>query len=272
LIGYGLTKWVVLIFFVIFLSGHAIAQPQATLKNLPQSVPLNRLMNITLELTWSGEADLYDIPQPDFSELMEFDVVERSLHATRQGGENGLRYDFVLKPLKRGKYDISRLRVECFEKGQDIPIAISLPQTVVEVGAPELIPRRIKITAGLGTIVAAGAIAFLLVFRKRKRTLEMIKCEARTGEQTRMDLLAELNAARALRIEGEMGSFLGRLMELAESDTLREHAEKSDELHMLAESVKFGGHTLSPDELNWAENIIKNAIRSAFPAGNEEEN
>ena len=34
--------------------------------------------------------------------------------------------------------------------------------------------------------------------------------------------------------------------------------------------MKFGGHMPSPDQLNWAENLIKNAIVKAFSADNEE--
>ena len=34
------------------------------------------LIPVTLEIVWSGEADVYDIPRPDTSALAEFEILE----------------------------------------------------------------------------------------------------------------------------------------------------------------------------------------------------
>ena len=53
--------------------------------------------------------------------------------------------------------------------------------------------------------------------RSRKRELD----ESRLAEHTRADLLAKLNSLRPLRIEGDIGSYLEKLCDFAESDALR---------------------------------------------------
>jgi hypothetical protein len=72
-------------------------------------------------------------------------------------------------------------------------------------------------------------------------------------------------------MEGDMGAYLEKLCALADSDELRAHAGKIEELRDLAESVKFGGLTPSPDQLRWAEKMVKNAIEKAYPADDEME-
>ena len=167
------------------------------------------------------------------------------------------------------EYDLARIRVQYFEKGRDVPTAIPLPRTVVRVGSSELVSRTAKMAIGIGVAIAAGAIALLLLIRSKQTSRERKLDESKQFEHAREDSSARLSSLRSLRIEGDIGSYLERLCTLAESDTLRPHTEKIIELQQLAESVKFGGHTPSPDELNWAENIVKSAIRKAFPKESE---
>lgn len=269
-IAKGSAQQIVLIFFILLLAGRAIAQPQARLRHRPHSVPLNRIMEVTLELMWTGEADIYDIPQPNLSGLAGFEIVERNLGASRKGDQNQLRFDYVLRPLKEGNYDLARMKVEYYEKGKDVPVAIPLPRTMVKVIKPEILSQRAKLAIGAGVGIAAVACAGLGIWRKRKEKQKRMKEKAQGAEQRRANLLAQLNSARAFRIEGETGKYLETLCALAESDALQRYTEKIDELHQLADDVKFGGHILSPDQLNWTENIIRNAIRKAFPKTDEE--
>jgi len=269
--GYGLAKQAILLSFIILLAGQAAAQPQATISRHPQSVPLNRLLNITLEVVWAGEADVYDIPQPDLSRLTEFEIIDQRLSAMREGDANKLGYDFVVKPLKQGEYDLAAMKIEYFEKGKDVPITIPLPQTVVRVGPRELLSRRAKMGIGLGAALVAVAIAVSVIIRNKKKSEEIKLGKATTNSHTRTGLLTELNATRALRIEGATGEYLEKLSELAALDALQRHIEKISELRQLAEDVKFGGHIASPDQLNWAENLVKRAIHNAFPTEEEDD-
>ena len=109
--------------------------------------------------------------------------------------------------------------------------------------------------------------------RRREKSLKREQEESEIAGQTRADLLVELNTARSLLIEGEIGEYLESLYKLADSEALRPHCEKKDELWELKESAKFGGYSVSPDQLRWAEKLVRNAIRKAFPDkdGQEEE-
>ena len=269
--GYDLATRAILSFFIILLAGQAAAQPQATVSRYPQSVPLNRLLKITLEVVWAGEADVYDIPQPDLSALTDFEVIDRGLSATREGNDNKLRYDFVMKPHKQGEYDLAAMKVKYFEKGKDIPTIIPLSSTVVKVGPRELLSWRAKMGIGLGAALVACVIAISVMIRNRKRAQEDMLDAAKTAEHTRTSLLAELNAARSFRIEGATGEYLEQLSALAALDPLQGHIDKLAELRQLTEDVKFGGHIASPDQLNWAENLLKRAIHNTFPADEDED-
>jgi hypothetical protein len=267
---HGLAKQAIISFFILLLADHAIAQPQATLTCRPQQVPLNRSLEMTLELVWSGEADVYDIPQPDLSPLKEFEIVERSLAAKRENNKNKLRYGFVLKPLKRGEHDVSEMRVEYFEKGRDIAVAIPLPQTIVTVGKPELLSRRARIGIGAGLGTAAVIMAVLIAVRSKKKSRETQQQQTTSAARLRTDLLAELKAARGYRIEGDTSKYLEKLCTLGESEALRGSFRRRGELYQMLEDVKFGGRVLSPDELNWVEGLMKDAIKKAFPADSDE--
>lgn len=271
--GLRQTRTIALAVFILFLACRAAAQPQATLTPRSKAIPLNRTLILTLELVWAGEADVYDVPQPDLSGLPEFETVDRRLSAMRRGGENLLRYEFTMKPLKVGEYDLDRMRVEYFEKGRDVPTAVHLPRTPVKVVAPEMLGPRAKTAIGASVLVAVCGVVIAMVARSRRMSREKTLSQLETDMQTRVALLAELDDARLLLIEGETGAYLEKLLELADSDPLRLHAERTDELRELAEDVKFGGHAASPDQLNWAEKMVRNAVRKAFPDkdGREEE-
>jgi hypothetical protein len=255
------------IILLFILSGASQAQPRATIQPSPQAVPLNQQLNITLELVWTGEVDAYDIPQPDASMLAEFRVVGRSLSAERRDGENVLRHDILLQPLKEGEYDVSRIRVGYFEKEKDVPMRISLPQTMVTVLPPKLIPNSIWVAAGVSAFAAAAVTAVMIVRGKiRKNNGPVSAVSGRRDE-----LLLELNDAVALRIEGEIGAYMDKLCALANAKELEPHIGKLDQLRELTESVKFGGLIPSPDQLSWAEKKVKGAIREAFPIDDPEE-
>ncbi len=270
-VGLRRARKIALTVVILFLACRASAQPQATLKPRTKALPLNRTLTVTLELVWAGEADVYDVPQPDLSGLPEFETVDRQLSAMRRGDENLLRYEFVMKPLKEGEFDLSRMRVEYFEKGRDVPTAIYLPRTPVKVVSPEALGPRAKTAVGIGMVAAACAFVIALVTRSRRMSREKRLSELETAVQTRACLLARLDDARPLLIEGKIGTYLEKLLNLVDSDALRPHAEKTDELRELAEDVKFGGHIASPDQLNWAEKLVRNAIRKAFPDEDERE-
>ena len=219
-------KLAILFVFIILLADYAIAQPQATLKCHPCSVPLNRNLEVTLELVWAGEVDVYDIPQPDLSGLASFEIVERSLSAARKNGHNQLRFDFIMKPSKEGEYDLAGMKANYFEKGKDIPVAVVLPQTVVKVVKPELLSRRVKMGIGLGLGVAAGIMAVLAVVRQKKKFREILLNETKTAGRAREELLTQLRSIRTFRIEGDIGKYLERLCGLAGSDALRGYVER----------------------------------------------
>lgn len=67
----------VAIILLFILSGSSAAQPRATIRPDSRAVPLNRQLRVTLELTWTGDADAYDVPQSDVSALAEFEIAER---------------------------------------------------------------------------------------------------------------------------------------------------------------------------------------------------
>jgi len=113
-----------IILLIISLSGVSAAQPQATIRSSPPKVPLNRNLNVTLEIVWSGEADVYDIPRPDTSALAEFEILSHGLATEKRGAENVLRHEFVMQPLKEGEYDMGRIRVQYYEKDRDVPMPI----------------------------------------------------------------------------------------------------------------------------------------------------
>jgi hypothetical protein len=219
-----------------------------------------------LELAWAGEADVYDIPPPDFSAMTEFETVERSLSATRTGDTNRLKYEFTMKPLKQGECNLDKMNVQYFEKGADVPIRLELPRAVVRVVSPQLVPRVAKVGIGIAALVAAGAAAIVLATRSKKRSRQERSKRSKTAADARSSIVAELDAARRHRIEGEFGTYLEALCAMADSEALRAHIARGAELHELAENVKFGGNIPSPDQLAWAEKLIKSAIERSFPA------
>ena len=224
-----------------------------------------------MELVWAGEADVYDIPQPDTSVLPEFQVTSRKIYATRNRDENLLQYEFAMKPLKEGEYDLGRMQVKYYEKGKDIPTPISLPQTTVKVLPAELLSPRARAGIGAGAVVAIAAVATVLVVRSRKASERKKTTESETLSHARASLIAKLDGSRPLLLDGKTGEYLERLCDIAESDELRPHMEKLDDLRSLAEGVKFGGHTSSPDQLSWAEKLVRTAIQKAFPCEEQEE-
>ena len=256
---------------IILAPAFSAAQPQATLKVKPQTVPLNRELCVTLELAWAGEADVYDIPPPDISPLAAFEALERSLSTAREDGQNLLRHEFVMKPLVEGEHDLGRMIVTYYEKGVDIPTTIPLSRTMVKVVPRELVPRGVINGIIIGLLSAAvGLAVFFATQRKKSLRRERID-SAMDSKRRREELSADLSNALILRMEGDMGAYLEKLCALTDSDELRAHAGKIEELRDLAESVKFGGLTPSPDQLRWAEKMVKNAIEKAYPADDEME-
>lgn len=260
-----------IILFILSLASRSAAEPQAALKPHSPKVPLNRELRVTLELAWAGEADVYDIPQPDTSVLPEFRVINRKIFATRNGDENRLQYEFTMKPLKEGEYDLGRMQVKYYEKDKDIPTPISLPHTMVKVLPAELLSTRAKAGIGACAVGAIAVVAMVLFVRSRKVAEKKKMTESETLSHARANLLVKLDGARPLLLEGKTGEYLDILCGIAESVELRPHIEKLDDLRDLAEGVKFGGHTSSPDQLGWAEKLVRTAVEKAFPHEEQEE-
>ncbi len=265
-IGPALT-WKLALILLLILSGSSAAQPQAVISLSPQAVPLNRQLRLTLEITWTGEADAYDVAQPDVSALTEFEVVERSLFAERKDDTNVLTHAFVLQPLMQGEFDAGRIQVEYSEKGSDAPRLIPLPWTPIKALPPEhLFSLGTKVAASVVGALAVVAIGAALAFSRRKT-----RGRAATAQEREEEFANRLGKAASLRIEGEFGAYMEELCEMAESDRLRPFIVKRDELSEFSEKVRFGGLIPSPDQLSWAERKVNHAIRIAFPAGEESE-
>jgi hypothetical protein len=260
---------VAIILLLFLFSGPVAAQPQAKITPNPQSVPLSRSINVTLELTWAGEADVYDIPQPDVSALKEFQILERSLSTERRGDENVLRHKLVMQPLEEGEYDLGRMSVQYFEKDKDVPVSLPLPETLVEVTPREIIPRGIRNGIIIGLLGAGVGIGISLAAQRKKRLRQKKLGSALAADRMREEFSTKLADAVTLRIEGDLGAYLEGLCALADSAELRPHIEKLEELSELAENVKFGGLAPSPDQLSWAEKLIKSAVKKAFPVDDE---
>jgi hypothetical protein len=224
-----------------------------------------------LEVEWTGDVDAYDIPQPDVSMLSEFRVVGRSLSAERKDGTNVLRHDILLQPLKEGEYDVGRIRVEYFEKDKDVPRQIPLPQTMVTVAPPRLLPSGATTAAAIGAFVVALAGVAIILARKKGARLRKPLNAGSVRRRRRDELLSGFNEAISLRIEGRNDAYMDRLCTLAGEKELEPHIGTLDQLHELAENVKFGGLILTPDQQIWAEKKVKNAIREAFPIDDTEE-
>jgi hypothetical protein len=270
--GYGLAKEIAIIVPIILLfAGPSAAAPQAKLEAQSRTAPRNGRLHVALELVWAGEADLYDIPRPDLSGIPDFDVLAIEISTERRGGENRLRYSLTLEPIKEGEYDLGQMKVEYFEKGQDVATAIELPQTIIKVTGPALIGRKGKLAVAVGALLMACAAGVGYILRSRERTREASRDDLAAKRHTREGLLAELDAARRFRIEGETGTYLDTLCMLAGSEKLKPHTRNTEELNELKENVKFGDLTPSPDQLDGAEKSIRNAIREAFPNGDEAE-
>ncbi len=255
-----------IILLLFLFSGPAVAQPQATITPCPESVPLNRHIHVTLELSWTGEADVYDIPQPDVSALEEFQIVERSLSTERRGDENILRHEFTLQPLEEGEYYIGRMNVQYFEKDKDVPVSLPLPQALVEVTPREILPRGIRNGIIVGLLCAGTAIGIGMAAQRRKKLQQEEVASALAADKKRDEFSAKLADAVSLRIEGDLGAYLENLCALADSAELKPHVGRVEDLRELAENVKFGGLAPSPDQLSWAEKLVKNAIKETFPA------
>jgi len=255
-----------LLFLLVHLvfSADVHAQPRAQIEFRPQNVPLNRLLHVTLELAWAGEADLYDIPRPDLSAITAFELVEQSVSASRRGKENILTFEMALKPLEEGMHDLGQMTLEYYEKGKDIATPVDVPAAVVTVQPRQLFSPATKGIAA-GAVFAACLSAFYLTTRMRNKAKQQMEPEPDDLAGVRASFLAKIDAARQSLIEGETGRYLEELCRMLESDALRLHARKLDELSSLTESVKYGKRSASPDELKWAERIVKQAIGNAFP-------
>jgi hypothetical protein len=200
-VGYGQAGIIAFLLFILTGAGQSFAQPRASLKPSSQVVPLNRSVHVALTLTWVGEADVYDIPQPDLSGLPKFKLVEMELSATRRGNENHLRYELVMESLEEGEYDLDRMRVEYYEKGKDVPTSVPLHRATVRVISPELLGGRVKLAIAGGVVLAVVAVAAILIIRYRKKSFRRGLDKSDIAEQVRGGLLAELTAARSLLIE-----------------------------------------------------------------------
>ncbi|RJP67558.1 MAG: hypothetical protein C4532_14345 [Candidatus Abyssobacteria bacterium SURF_17] len=249
---------------ILLFAAKSVAQPQAMLEFHPRAVPLNRTMRVTLEVVWTGEADAFDIPHPDVSGLPEFEMVQQRVRATREGEENHVSHEIIMRPLKEGEYDLARIHLQFFGKDRDVATSIPLPKSMVTVVRPQFLGPVGKRVLGVGIAVAAGA-AIVLILRSKRAARQREMEKLGTGDHARAELLHALESASPFLIEGEAARYLERLCELADSDELRPHIERREALEELAANVKFGGHTPSLDELNWAEKQVRAAIRKAFP-------
>jgi hypothetical protein len=265
------TLGVVFVLLISSFASTANSQPQARITFHPQKVHLNRFLHVTLELVWSGEADVYDIPRPDLSALPDFEVAEQSISASRKGEGNTLTFQLVLKPLKEGTYNLGLMKVSHFEKGKDVAAPVSLPEAVVQVQPPEALGFGAKAGLAAGAAIAACAGGFFFVIRAKARSRKWREREQEEDVSLREGFLADLKKARRLLIDGEPGRYVEALVGLMESDTLRPHVQRIDEARALAESLKYGGQAASPDQLKWAEKLVKEAIEKAFPHRLEDE-
>lgn len=261
----------VFVFLYIFLAAADItAQPEARLALDPQEVHLNRLLHLNLELAWEGEADVYDIPRPDLSAIPDFKIVGQSISATRKGDKNMLNYHLVLKPLKEGTYDLNRMKVTYYEKGKDIPTAIDLPSAIIQVRPPQALGYTAEAGIAAGLSLALCTAAGYIVIRSKKKAQRGRAAEIAANDRTRARIVAEIEGTRRLLLEGETGRYLEALCGILESEALRAHAEKLDELRELANSVKYSGQAASPDQLKWAEKLVKETVEKAFPHPDDE--
>ncbi len=269
--GRTLAFFLVNFLFPLLYATLSAAQPQARVELHPQKVHVGALLHVTLETLWSGEADVYDIPRPDLASLPDFEIVGQSLSAAKRGKENALTYSFDLKPKKEGAYDLNQMAVHYYEKGKDVPTAISIPSAVVQVLPPERITATTEVALLSATLLVGGG-SLALVFSRRKRRGQKRLLEKRQGDSlTRARLHEEIDAGRRLLIEGETGAYIESLCRILESEQVQPHGQKAQELRALADSVKYGGLAPSPDQLKWAERTVRQAIDNAFPADGKED-
>ena len=164
-----------------------------------------------------------------------------------------------------GEYDLGRMSVQYFEKDKDVPVSLPLSQALVEVTPREIIPRGVKSGIIIGLLAAAAGLAIALAMQRKKKLQQEEIGSALAVDRVRDEFSAKLGAAVTLRIEGDLGEYLANLCELADSAELRPHIGNVEELRELAENVKFGGLAPSPDQLSWAEKLIKKAIKETVP-------
>ena len=263
------TTWKLALILLFILSGSSAAQPQAVIDLGSQAVPLNRRVRLTLEIKWTGEADAYDVAQPDLSELTEFEVVDHGLFAERKGDTNVLRHTFILQPLIQGEFDAGRIRLKYSEKDKDAARLIPLPWTPIKTLPPEsfLSPGgKVFVVVGAFMIMAMGAA---VAFSRRKTRGRAGNSAAAKKQEEKEKFSDRLGRAASLKIEGEFGAYMEELCAMAESDRLKPFIAKLDELGEFSEKVRFGGLIPSPDQLSWAERKVNHAIRMAFPVGKE---
>ncbi len=272
--------------------------------------PLNRDVELSIELQWTGEMGDFEFEEPDFEHRDGFHV--RSVSSANQRQSYGdsfkvlKKYLFKLRAEDTGKLEIPpvKIRYRPLQSGaseEDLSFReeariLSTSPILVDIGSPIIsenlqLSRSLVVFVCIVIVLVIGGIIFIKL--KTRRTGE--KLEEMMEEDALTRGLNSIKEADQLRYRGEFkqlalkfeeiltgfitemgievsGNDIEASMEKLEREGITEESLKGIECTLkLANLVKFAGHVPSPEELSEAARDVESTLRKWPIPGVEEQ-
>jgi len=239
--------------------------------------------HLQVEATWAEEPGTeYRILPPRLDKAKNFEIRKQLSpcgETVAESGEVRQRrvFEFVLRAAKVGPASTGEIQVPYYRivaqpspAGQDVQAAKApAPEKLIHRIAP--ITVNVEKSPGLGLaeklVIGAGAFAAAIVLaiwfvdrRVAKRRPDAAAQEENGALEE--DHLSRLRGLRALRLEGDVKAYCGKVSDVLDSYLKHKFpedvphafsdADRQDcgEVRRVAEAVRFAGHTPTPEELD----------------------
>jgi len=229
---------------------------EATASIESRHVPQNRTLTYTVNVSWNGDLERYEIVAVEEPKLTNLDVVSTS-SADWVGVVEGIKkavkkYEFVLSPNELGMAYIDATVIEYKDKAEEKTRRLITNRLEVEVGDPIVEHNNtFAIVAGLGFLAVIGAsiAGFIFVKRRREREAELQHVQDTVPVEERY--LSQLKTEVDLQTPDKAATFsvLSKLFKQYLSDRYDVSAmelttkEITDHLNKMAVSDKIVGQT-----------------------------
>jgi len=214
---------------------------------------------VTLEVTWQGPADRFDIAPP---RPVEKEGIRYSLNASESGQEGEqsfVRFTWLVSVDATGAYAFPELLPVVAHRPDapaPVPVEIERPLTI-EVAAPLSLPQRLGLAAG-GLGLTGAAVGGAMLLRRRRSALTRARQTQHARAKHAAELRERFQTARKHRVEGNLGAYMDALRTIAgacESGT-----PALEELATLHERIAYAHYEASGPELDRAESLVRRQL------------